>query len=158
VEFAWKAPAPKVGDVAPELGVRTLDGDELRLRDLRGRVVLLEFWATWCPGCRAFAPVFRRLDRDYRSSGLEIIGVDQAEPAELVREYRNEYNLHFSEVIDDGPLAGQYGIVGVPSYVLIDRTGRIAAAGRSIEAEPVLRGHIESALGSGAVNRGRGPR
>lgn len=141
-----KPPAPALGAVAPSIGLETLGGGPLPEESLRGRVVLFELWATWCSGCQAFAPVMRRLDADYRDRGLTVVGVNIGEEAELVARYVEAKELRFPQVIDDGRFADTYRLAGTPAYVLIDRQGRVAAIGRRMDAEVVLRGKIEPLL------------
>lgn len=139
-----KPPAPALGSAAPSIGLETLGGGPFPEESLRGRVVQL--WATWCSGCQAFAPVMRRLDADYRDRGLTVVGVNIGEEAELVARYVEAKELRFPQVLDDGRFADTYRLAGTPAYVLIDRQGRVAAIGRRMDAEVVLRGKIEPLL------------
>lgn len=140
------APAHAPGDLAPELPLRRLDGGTFELASARGRVVLLELWATWCPGCRAYAPVMRRLDRDYAARGLLVVGVNAGESVAAVERYVAEHELAYPQVIDPGVFAETYGLFATPAFVLVDRRGRVSAIGPRIEAEVLLRERVEALL------------
>lgn len=146
VRSLLKPAAPALGALAPELHLQTLSGEPLAPEALRGRVVLFELWATWCSGCQAFAPVMRRLDRDYADRGLTVVGVNLGEDPEHVKRYVEEKELHYPQVIDRGPFVETYRLAGTPAYVLLDRQGRVSAIGRRMDAEVVLRGKIEPLL------------
>ncbi|MFO0727969.1 MAG: TlpA disulfide reductase family protein [Myxococcota bacterium] len=146
VRSLLKDPAPALGSPAPPIAFQTLSGEPFAEETLRGRVVLYELWATWCSGCQAFAPVMRRLDADYRDRGLTVVGVNLGEEVERVSRYVEEKELHYPQVIDGGRFVDTYRLAGTPAYVLLDRQGRVAAIGRRMDAEVVLRGKIEPLL------------
>ena len=110
------------GFVLPQLG-----GGTLRLIDYRGRVVLLNFWATWCPPCRAEIPDLNRLQDELGPKGLEVIGVSLDEEGfDAVRPFAETHEVTYPLVVDDGAVAAQYGsIQGLPTTLVIDRNGRI---------------------------------
>jgi peroxiredoxin len=112
-----------VGSEAPGFDLRTLDGDALQLTDLRGRVVLLNFWATWCGPCRVEMPDLQaRADR--WTDRLTIVGVNFDEPEADVRTFRDELGLTFPIVLDPGAkVQNLYRIVGYPTTILIDSQG-----------------------------------
>jgi thiol-disulfide isomerase/thioredoxin len=80
-------PAPEVGHPAPDFSLPTLDGAEIRLADLRGRPVILNFWATWCPPCRREMPALEIVWQQYNRGDVMVLGVDQGESVSLVSEY-----------------------------------------------------------------------
>jgi peroxiredoxin len=131
---AWAAgcgtkPA-ELGTRAPaaDFTVTDLKGKTIQLSALKGTVVLLDFWATWCPPCRQEIPHFKALDAQYRGQGLEIIGVamDEGGPAVVSAFVRNE-GVTYPVAMGDSQLAQAYGgIRGLPTTFLIDRRGRIA--------------------------------
>jgi thiol-disulfide isomerase/thioredoxin len=125
------------GDVAPELTVRgpdgspapllDLQGNPVRLADLRGRLVLLNFWATWCPPCQSETPVLRDLDEAYRARGLSIIGiaVQETTPAD-VAAYAAKYGLQYTIAFDGGAdVFRTYKVYALPTQVLIAPDGRV---------------------------------
>jgi peroxiredoxin len=119
-------PGPGPGSLAPDFSLTDLAGKTLTLSAYRGKVVLLDFWATWCPPCRAEMPHFVELQNTHGQAGLQILGVsiDDAEPP--VREFVTKYGLNFPVAMGSVELAEQYGgILGVPVAFLLDREGRI---------------------------------
>jgi thiol-disulfide isomerase/thioredoxin len=127
---------------APEITVRTwLSGEPTTLKELRGRVVLLEFWATWCKPCQEMFPKLRRLDEEYRSRGLEVIALtrhymayrataeSEEQELELMRQMTGEHRLSFRiGVAEDERTQEQYGATGLPTLALIDRRGLVRYA------------------------------
>ena len=105
-----------------------LDGTKYRLRELRGKVVLLNFWATWCPPCRREMPDLDELHRQSKDRGLVVLAVTDDDVA-AVREYAQKNSYSFPIVLDSGRSSFEkYRVVGYPSSVIIDRQGGIAAA------------------------------
>ena len=103
-------------------------GDTLSLSDLRGDVVLLYFWATWCSVCREGMPFIESLHSRFKDDGLKIIGVNVRESAEAVNAFMRENGFTFPSVLDgDGRLGTAYGVQAIPTNFLIDREGKIIA-------------------------------
>ena len=114
------------GDRAPELGRADLDGNTLRIASLRGKVVIVDFWATWCEPCREELPVLNRLYREHRDEGLVVVGVSVDQTADNVRSFLREMPLAFPIIHDDGhQIAGRYAPPRMPSSYIIDRRGVI---------------------------------
>ncbi len=127
---AWSAepPPPKIGGPAPVLGVTDLDGTRLDLAALRGKVVVVDFWATWCAPCRGQAPRWVALQEKYRTQGLEVVGISLDESPEPVRDFRKEFRLNYRVGLGDAKVAERWGgILGLPVAFVIDRKGRLAA-------------------------------
>lgn len=107
---------------------RTVDGHPVSLAELRGRVILLNFWATWCLECRPEMPVLERLHRELAPQGLTVMGVNTRESVTAVRNYARALNLTFALVLDlDGDIGRTYGVIGIPTTFLIGRDGRAVA-------------------------------
>jgi peroxiredoxin len=112
----------------PEFRGRTPDGQSVSLSGLRGRVVVLTFWATWCPPCKEEMPVFERFHRELGSRGLTVLGINVREGAPAIRAYGKELGLTFPLVLDpDGKIQAQYGVIGLPTTFLVGRDGRPVA-------------------------------
>ncbi len=119
-----QAPGDRVE--APDFALLRLGGDTLRLRDLRGKVVLLNFWATWCVPCRAEMPDIERLSREFAGRGLVVVAVNLQEGRRAVRRFVDELHLTFPVVLDgDGKMAAAYGVRPIPTTFLIDQNGFI---------------------------------
>jgi cytochrome c biogenesis protein CcmG, thiol:disulfide interchange protein DsbE len=127
---------PERGVAAPDFAAPTLGGDSLRLSELRGRVVLLNFWATWCPPCLREMPSMERLYRALAGAGLEIVAISlDARPGERdamgqlggdVGAFAREHGLTFPILLDPaGESQWIYGVQGLPTTFLIDRNGMI---------------------------------
>lgn len=115
------------GKPAPPFALPDLDGKTVRLEDFRGKVLLLFFWATWCPFCREELPGLLKVARPLESDGLAVLLVDIREGEELVRRTVQERGYHARVALDrTGDVAGKsYGVWGTPTVVLVDRQGRM---------------------------------
>jgi peroxiredoxin len=138
----------RVGQAAPAFVARTLDGQTLRFPDdFRGRRVLLAFWATWCPPCRAEIPDLRAAYADFGDRGLALLGVSLDGPQGVseadFRAFVKEYALSWPQVYADTErLAGAYGVSAIPALFLIDGdTRQIIAAGEQLSG-PYLEGTL----------------
>ena len=115
-----------VGEVAPDFTLSDLDGNGLSLSDFQGKVVFINFWATWCPPCRAEMPDIEAVYQDYKDKGVVVIGVDIRETEELVREFVQRGGYSWTFVLDrTGAVAANYNIQAIPSSFFIDREGVI---------------------------------
>jgi peroxiredoxin len=120
--------AYRSGTMPPAFSARTVDAQDLSLVELHGRVVLLNFWASWCAECRPEMPVLERLHRHFGSRGLAVVGINARETPATARRYAKDLELSFPLVLDQaGTINGLYGVVGLPSTFLIGRDGRAVA-------------------------------
>jgi len=116
------------GTTPPQFGGGTVDARQVSMVDLRGKVVVVNFWATWCLECHAEMPALERLHRELASQGLVIVGVNVREKKDTVRRYATELGLTFPLVLDpDGTINARYGVVGLPATFLVGRDGRAVA-------------------------------
>jgi peroxiredoxin len=121
-----QAPTPAAHRVAPDFSRPDLDRREIRLSAYRGKVVLLNFWATWCAPCLAEMPHFAKWQRKYGGRGLQIIGVSMDDDEAPVRTTNRKLRLTYPVVMGDEKLGESYGgVFGLPSTFLIDGSGRI---------------------------------
>jgi thiol-disulfide isomerase/thioredoxin len=117
-----------VNKKAPEFARRDLSGTSLDLRSFRGKVVLLNFWATWCAPCKLEMPVFTAWQRHYGPQGLQIIGISMDDGPEGVRSLVAKLKLNYPVVMGDARLGERYGgVLGLPMTYLIDRNGVVRA-------------------------------
>jgi len=125
---AVSAPVSLVNKKAPTLARSDLSGKSVSLRSFRGRVVLLNFWATWCAPCQLEMPVFSRWQQQYGPQGLQVVGISMDDEAPPVRKLVKELKLDYPVVMGDARLGERYGgVLGLPLTYLIDRNGVVRA-------------------------------
>ena len=118
--------ALEVGDKAPEFSLPNVDGEMIGLSDFKGNVIILDFFATWCPHCRKEMPGFVELHDTYGDKGLVVVGI-ASEGTEEVKDFIDELDVNFSVLIDDKESVGNlYGPVeSIPTTFLVDKEGKI---------------------------------
>lgn len=113
---------------APDFTLPLIDGGQLRLSSYRGKVVLLDFWATWCVPCREETPHFVELQQKYGAQGLQIIGVSMDDGREPVRTFYQQFHMNYPVVMGTAETGSAYGgVLGLPIAFIIDREGLIHA-------------------------------
>jgi peroxiredoxin len=129
---------------APGWELKDVDGKPVNFSQFKGKVVVLDFWATWCGPCRSEIPGYVKLQEKYKDKGLVIIGVslDQQGP-EVVKKFMRDFHLNYQVVMGDDAVVEAFGGVdGIPSTFIIDRTGKIrdkkVGAMETAEYEKVL--------------------
>lgn len=111
---------------APSFELTTFDGQTLRLEDLRGQIVVLNFWASWCGPCRDEAPALQTAWENYRDKGVIILGVAYADVDSQSLEFIDEYGMTYLNAPDNGTrISSEYHITGVPETFFIDQNGEI---------------------------------
>ncbi|RLD15450.1 MAG: thiol-disulfide oxidoreductase [Caldiserica bacterium] len=112
---------------APDFTLSTLDGGVISLSELRGKVVLLDFWATWCGPCRRSTPIIVSIYNEYHKRGFVALGInlDRENDMDKVAQYVNENNMDYPILINAFSVAEVYKVTGIPRFVLIDKQGRI---------------------------------
>jgi len=135
--------APQKGFLAPDFVLSTLDGGRMRLSDLRGRPVLVNFWASWCGPCRAEMPHIQAAHEAHTGEGLIVVGVNQMESQATVAQFVNEFGLTFPVPLDrDGDVSDDYRARALPTSFFVDADGVI----RDVVIGPMTSGLIESKL------------
>ncbi len=112
---------------APNFNLKTANGKTIELNKLKGKVVVVNFWATWCPPCKAEIPGFLDVYKEYKSKGLEIVGVSLDQDGWTpVKPFVESHKITYPVVVGDGQLADAYGgIDGIPTTFIIDKKGNI---------------------------------
>jgi peroxiredoxin len=119
-------PGNQIGDLAIDFRLRNLEGDAVSLSNLRGKPVLINFWATWCPPCRGEMPFLQKIYDIYSDQGLEVLEIDIGESAATIQQYMTANNLVLPVLIDsDRTVALDYGVTVIPLTFLVDQGGVI---------------------------------
>jgi peroxiredoxin len=135
--------APRTGFLAPDFTLTTLGGDTVRLSDLHGKPVLINFWASWCGPCRTEMPHLQEAYETHTGDGLIVLGVDQLESPPAVARFVDELGLTFPIPLDiNGEVSAVYQARALPTSFFIDANGVI----RNTFTGPMSVGHIESML------------
>lgn len=112
----------------PPFKGQTIAGEAVSLANLKGRVVLVNFWASWCVECRPEMPMFEQLHRTFAKQGLTVLGINYREAATRIEWFAKKLGLTFPLVLDpQGEIAAAYGVFGLPSTFLVGRDGRPVA-------------------------------
>jgi cytochrome c biogenesis protein CcmG/thiol:disulfide interchange protein DsbE len=139
--------AKEMNEQAPALAGDTLHGGTVALADLEGKVVVVNFWATWCTPCRDEQPELVRLSNDYRDRGVEFLGVAERDDTAKARAWVKEFDVPYPSIVDEsGAWADDFGFFGLPDTYVIDGAGTIrwAVYGQTDAAQ--LRGLIDDVL------------
>lgn len=142
---------PRQGYRAPDWTLETMDGDTITLSALQGQAVVINFWATWCPPCRAEMPAIEAVYAAYRDQGLQVLAVNMQEGADDVAAFVAEQDLHFPVLLDaGGQVARSYRVTSIPTTFFIDRSGviREVIAGGPL-SEAVIESHVRALLEGG---------
>lgn len=137
---------------APEFALKDADGKVVRLADYKGKVVLLNFWATWCGPCKIEIPWFVEFEQNHRDKGFAVLGVSMDEDGwAAVKPYVSSHKVNYRMVIGDDMTAQKYGgVESLPTSFLIDREGRIAAVHIGLVSKKVYQDDIAQLLGKAA--------
>lgn len=138
---------PGPGVRAPAFSGQLVSGEPTRLSDYQGRIVLLDFWGTWCPPCVASMPHLQSIQDAYAGKDVIVLGVNQ-DPGQQakVRRFLERRNLTFPSVMDPGSIHRAYGVYSFPSSFVIDKQGVIRAAFRGPAPEQTLREALDRVI------------
>ena len=116
----------RIGREAPNFEYLDLDGKTRTLGDSKGKVVMLRFWADWCPSCAAEFPLIEKAYQEMRGQGLDVIAVNVRQPEARVRDYTGKFGCSYTIALDrDGRISEQYDIQGLPMNFIIGRDGTL---------------------------------
>jgi peroxiredoxin len=132
---------------APDFTLADFNGSSVRLSTYKGKVVLLDFWATWCTGCKVEIPWYMEFQKKYKDDGLSAIGVSMdADGWKSVKPFLEEHKLNYPVVIGDDNLGSKYKLSNMPLTVLIDRDGKIADAHAGMVDRDAFEAEIKTLL------------
>lgn len=133
------------GTEAIDFSLKDLAGQEVHLKNLRGKIVLLDFWASWCGPCRAELPHIEKLHRELKDKGLVVLGIDDEAP-EKAQDFAKKSDLTFPTLVDvQREVARRYGVEAIPTVVVIGRDGRISGHHTGMRSEDDLRAALKKA-------------
>ena len=133
--------------LAPDFALTSVDGKPIRLSREKGKVVLLDFWATTCGGCKIELPWYVDFDTKYRSRGLATIGLDMyGEPPDVIRPFTAKWKMTYPVAVGTDALGDRYHLTEMPLTLLIDRKGRIAASHAGIVDRATFEADIQQLL------------
>jgi cytochrome c biogenesis protein CcmG, thiol:disulfide interchange protein DsbE len=134
-----------IGTAAPDFALKSLDGSTVSLSDLRGKALMVNFWATWCPPCKEEMPVLQAAYEKYRDQGFEFVGIDMKEDERTVRNFVEEGGYSWTFLLDsNGQVSNSYRVTGVPTTYFIDRDGIIQGMYIGAISRGVLEGKLDS--------------
>ena len=129
--------------LAPDFTLVDLKGNQVTLSDYRGNVVLVHFWATWCPSCREGMPIIKEFYQEHGGGDVVVIGVAAFETAVQARNYVRDGGYDWTIALDSsGQVTRSYGVFVIPTYFFVDREGLI----RALSISPVTESELESKL------------
>jgi peroxiredoxin len=123
-----ETPLPVAGNSAPPFSVKDIHGKNVSLTDFSDRIVILDFWATWCAPCKASTTELEKLNKKYKERGVVILGISMdagQSAAERVREFAAKNGLTYGMLLDDGKMSVAYAVRNVPAAFILDKQQRI---------------------------------
>ena len=142
------------GKSAPDFELKSIDGKTVRLSDYRGKAVLLNFWATWCPPCKIEMPWFVDLQKQYAAQGLQVIGVsvddDADKNAAKIGEFAKQMGLNYVVLLGNDKVSDQYGgVEGLPTTFYIGRDGKVVGYVQGLVSHSEIEDNVKKALAEG---------
>ena len=139
-----------IGNLAPDFELQTLDGKNLRLSDLRGKAVLLNFWATYCGPCKIEMPWFVELQKEYGPQGFQIVGVANDDAStEDIAKFAKQMGINYPILIGKDSVSDSYKVNVLPTTFFLDRDGKIIAREFGLQSRSVFVEHIKKAMSQG---------
>ncbi len=132
---------------AASFALQDLTGKTVKLEDYRGRIVLLDFWATWCTGCKQEIPWFAAFQQQLGDKGFAVVGVSLDEGGwKVLKPFLEAHPVPYTRVLGDKATPARYGITGMPDTFLIDRQGRVAAASQGLVDRANIEANIQALI------------
>lgn len=142
-----EAPATEV-ILAPDFTLQDLEGNEISLSSLRGKTVLIDFWATWCPPCEYQIPILNEVHAAHQEQGVEVLGVSvDVDGIDVVKPYSEEHKIQYTVLLGDEALAREFGAPGFPVLVVVAPDGTVANMHVGLVERPELEALIAQIKG-----------
>lgn len=140
----------QIGDIAPPFVVKDLNGNKVSISDYQGKILLLDFWATWCPPCKDAIPHLNNLQKEFQDKEFTVLGLSIDGKSERVKKFHNTYSLKYPILLADPITIRSYGVSQVPTLYLIGFDGRVVykQLGMDTSQEEYIKNKIESLLES----------
>ncbi len=135
-------------NTAHDFTLSTIEGNSITLSALKGNVILVDFWATWCPPCQRSIPLLVDLYNKYHEKGFTVLGISASDSEDVLKAFVNEKNIPYPILLGTNEVAKSYGVTGIPHMVIIDKKGNIAKiqVGYSEQVEGLFGRIIDSLL------------
>lgn len=142
---------------APDFTLKDANGTSVKLSDYRGKVVLLNFWATWCGPCAMEIPWFEEFEQQYKAQGFEVLGVSMDEDGwKAIKPYLAEHKVNYRVLLGDDSVTQLYGgVESLPTSFMIDRTGKVAYVHVGLAGKNEYLSEIQGLLGANRTNTSR---
>ena len=138
--------ALEIGDRAPEFSLRDINGKTVNLSDFKGKAVILNFFASWCPPCRQEVPDFIELERSYGDKGFAMVGIALV-TAKDAKDFSDKYGINYPVLVDDGRVSSIYGpIRSIPTTFVLDKNGKIVKFYIGFRSKDVFEADIKELL------------
>ncbi len=139
-------PPREISGAAPGFTLNDINGRNVSLSEFKGKVVILDFWATWCPPCKREIPDFISLQTEYGSKGLQVVGIALDEPEKVV-QFSHDQGMNYPVLLGTDEIAARYGgISGIPTTYVLDKAGRIVARYEGFRPRAVFESAIKDLL------------
>jgi cytochrome c biogenesis protein CcmG/thiol:disulfide interchange protein DsbE len=136
-----------IGNPAPDFTLADLDGNDVSLSDFEGKVIILDFWATWCGPCVVEIPYFIKMQEEFAEQGFTMLGISVDEDRDVVPQFVEEHGINYPVLMADGVVQGLYGGVNaIPTTLVIDREGIVRRYYVGTQPEPVFRSDVMALL------------
>lgn len=140
------AAAIEAGNEAPDFSLKDINGKDVKLSDFKGRAVILDFFASWCPPCRQEVPDFVELQKTYGDKGFTVIGVALVS-AKDAKDFAGEFGVNYPILVDDGKVSDLYGpIRSIPTTFILDKSGKITKVYIGFRKKEVFEQNIQELL------------
>lgn len=141
------------GQPAPDFALEVINsptpGNRIGLADMRGKVVVLDFWASWCGPCRAQAPIIDRLSKQFESEPVRVVGINTSDQLRAATKFLKDAALSYPSVLDkDGAVARAYSAFELPTLVIVDPSGKISFRAARLVGEKEIADAVKEALKS----------